>query len=208
MLLAATFGQDLAEVFPDGGVILLLIFDCRFDQIGEGLDELRSRRVLGRSCLLKCLFCSHLDGRHAFEEHFDEIVARAHLGLVNEASYQRQAFGWSVILEFAGVQGTSFRCEMFDDRWRNILEERFHRSQLHEPIQPVLPGFQVRKRWALRNQLELGERRAMQWRLHFQESFDGVLDLGSHSGIDYPEDMPLDKCANPSHQAVQRAERR
>src|SRR5207244_2599570 len=55
MLLAATFGQDLAEVFPDGGVILLLIFDCRFDQIGEGLDELRSRRVLGRSCLLKCL---------------------------------------------------------------------------------------------------------------------------------------------------------
>ena len=47
MLLAATFGQDLAEVFPDGGIILLLIFDCRFDQIGEGLDELRSRRVLG-----------------------------------------------------------------------------------------------------------------------------------------------------------------
>src|SRR5437588_6711747 len=101
MLLAATFGQDLAEVFPDGGIILLLIFDCRFDQIGEGLDELRSRRVLGCSCLLKCLFCSHLDGRHAFEEHFDEIVARAHLGLVNEASYQRQAFGWSSLVSKA-----------------------------------------------------------------------------------------------------------
>src|SRR5205807_7964110 len=114
----------------------------------------------------------------------------------------------SVILEFAGVQGTSFRREMFDDRWRNILEARFHRSQLHEPIQPVLPGFQVRKRWALRNQLELGERRAMQWRLLSQESFDAVLDLGSHSGIDSPEEMPVDECANLPHQAVQRADRR
>src|SRR5256885_12592822 len=175
MLLTATFGQDLAEVFPDGGVILLLIFDCRFDQIGEGLDELRSRRVLGRSRLLKCLFCSHLDGRHAFEEHYDEIVARAHLGLVHEASYQRQAFGWSVILEFAGVQGTSFRREMFDDRWRNILEERLHRSQLHEPGQEILPRFKVREGGTWRDELELGKSGAMRRETQLKKGFQTAL---------------------------------
>src|SRR6266700_7044352 len=115
MLLATTFDQNLAEVLPDGGIILLLIFDCRFDQISERLDKLLSELVLCRSCMLKRLFRPHLDGRHAFEEHLDEIVARAHLGLVNEASDQCQALGWSVILEFAGVQGMSLRREMVND---------------------------------------------------------------------------------------------